>query len=88
MNSPKNVSELCVQRLLDVMGFYVREGVRHEVQRCVVPYVRTGLNEQETLECVGAYVASGDVRSGFYKLLADLRKGDSEAECIYTEEFV
>ena len=81
-------SELCIKRLLDVLKYYVREDLRVEVQRIVVPYVRYGENLQPTMESLAVLQRDGFIRPGFIKLLGDLRKGDHEAECVYDEEFI
>lgn len=85
--SPETSSEHCVRRFLDVQRFYVQSDVRMDVQKVVVPYIRYGNLESDVMEFLAPLVNSGKIRNGFFKLLRDLRLGDSEAQCLYDKEF-
>lgn len=86
--TPSPVNEACVKRLLDLLRFYVRADVREEVQRVVVPYVRTGYNEDEVTDFLTLKISQKVIRHGFYKLVKELRRGKCDAESAYEEEFL
>lgn len=81
------VSESCVKRLLDLLPFYVREDVRLEVQKVVVPYVRTGSNDDEVTNFITQMIQDKKIRHGFYRVVKDLRLGKCDVPCAYTDEF-
>ena len=81
--------EACVQRLLDLFPLYVRQDARSEVQRVVVPYVRSGSRNQEedVTQFLAKMTREQKVRDGFYKLVRELRRGKVDVEAAYTTEF-
>jgi hypothetical protein len=85
--SPTSPVEACVQRLLALLPFYVRSDVRGEVRDVVVPYLRTGEDENQVTDYLALSIKKNLIRHGFYKLVKDLRRGKCDVESSYEDEY-
>lgn len=85
--SPAGDNEASVRRLIDLLPLYVREDIRDEVRQVLVPYIRAGRNDTDIMEYIAAKINLNQIRHGFYKVVSELRRGHSEVESAYEQEF-
>jgi len=72
---------------VELIPYYVRQDLRPEVLDTVVPYVRSGRNEDEVTNYIAGKLKERTIRHGFYKVVKDLRCGNCGIESAYVEEF-
>lgn len=85
--SDGQVIETRVKQLLDLLPLYVRSDVRSEVQKVVVPYIRYGGEHSVIADYIAQLIVKRVVRHGFYKVLADIRRGNVNVRSAYSNTF-